>query len=185
MTAVYHRVAQGLKDLVSKVLPQVSFMPAYVMTDSELSERRALLSVFPEAHPLMCYFHVKKACEDKLRGNAEKELILQDLTDLHSTLSRGEFDSKFLMMFSHWLVRSSEFTLYFYQQWVQGDFVEWQIFHSAPGIASTNNAVESLNANIKKYFTCRKCFKLGKFCFMAFCVLFYYNMFYNVIVVYF
>jgi hypothetical protein len=110
---VYQRVVQGLKDLVSKVLPQVTFMPAYVMTDAELAERRALLSVFPEAQPLMCYFHVKKACEDKLRGNIEKELILQDLMDLHSTLSGEAFDSKFSTMFSRWLVRSSEYALYF------------------------------------------------------------------------
>ena len=166
-TEVYQRVVQGLKDLVSKVLPQVTFMPAYVMTDAELAERRALLSVFPEAQPLMCYFHVKKACEDKLRGNAEKELILQDLTDLHSTLSQGEFDTKFSTMFRRWFVGSSDFALYFYHQWVQGDFREWQIFRSAPGVASTNNAVESLNANIKKYFTCRKRFKLGKLCCMG------------------
>jgi hypothetical protein len=57
------------------------------MTDAELAEKRAPLSVFPEAQPLMCYFHVKKACEDKLKGNTEKELILQDLMDLHSMLS--------------------------------------------------------------------------------------------------
>jgi hypothetical protein len=75
------------------------------MTDAELAERRALLSVLPEAQPLMCYFHVKKACEDKMRGNAEKELIRQDLTDLHSMLSQGEFDTKFSMMFSRWVVR--------------------------------------------------------------------------------
>ena len=160
---------------MSKVLPQVTFMPAYVMTDAELAERRALLSVFPEAQPLMCYFHVKKACEDKLRGNAEKELILQDLTDLHSTLSQGEFETKFQTMFRRWFVGSSDFALYFYHQWVQGDFREWQIFRSAPGVASTNNAVESLNANIKKYFTCRKRFKLGKLCCMGF-VWFRYNM---------
>jgi hypothetical protein len=116
-TAVYQKVVQGLKDIVSKVLPQVTFVPAYVMTDAELAEKRALLFVFPEAQPLMCYFHVKKACEDKLRGNIEKELILQDLMDLHSTLSGEAFDSKFSTMFSHWLVRSSKFALYFYHRW--------------------------------------------------------------------
>jgi hypothetical protein len=92
-TAMYLKV-------VSKVLPQVTFMPAYVMTDTELAERRALLSVFPEAQPLMSYFHVKKACEDKLRGNIEKELILQDIGDLYSTLTQEEFETKFSMMFN-------------------------------------------------------------------------------------
>jgi hypothetical protein len=100
MTAMYLRVVQGLKDLVSRVFPQVTFMPAYVMKDAELAERRALLSVFPEIQPLMCYFHVKKACEDKLRGSTEKELILQDIGDLHSTLIQEEFDMKFLVMFN-------------------------------------------------------------------------------------
>jgi hypothetical protein len=116
-----------------------------------------------QAQPLMCYFHVKKACEDKLRGSAEKEVILQDIGDLHLTLTQKEFDMKFSVMFNQWLVNSSMFALYFYHQWVKGDFSEWQILHSTPGVAMTNNAVESLNASIKKYFTCRKCFKL--FCF--------------------
>jgi hypothetical protein len=77
-TAVYQRVVQGLKDLVSKVLPKVTFVPAYVMTDVELAERRALLSIFPEAQPLMCYFHIKNACEDKLRGNPNNYTITVD-----------------------------------------------------------------------------------------------------------
>jgi hypothetical protein len=49
------------------------------MTDEEVAERKALLSVFLEVPPLMCYFHVKKASKDKLRGNTEKGVILQDI----------------------------------------------------------------------------------------------------------
>ncbi len=57
--AMYLKVGQGLKDLVPRLLPQVAFMPAYVMTDAEVSDRKALLTVFPQAQPLMCYFHIK------------------------------------------------------------------------------------------------------------------------------
>jgi hypothetical protein len=133
------------------------------MTNAEVTERKALLDVFPRVQSLMCYFHVKKACEEKLRGNAEKDVILKDIGELHSTLTDEEFNTKFGNMFNHWLPNSDNFALYFYQQWVVGEFKEWQIFRSSPGVATTNNAVESLNATLKKYFTCRKRFKLGVF----------------------
>jgi hypothetical protein len=38
--AMYLRVVQGLKDLVSRLLPQVTFMLAYVMTNAEVAERK-------------------------------------------------------------------------------------------------------------------------------------------------
>ncbi len=72
---------------------------------------------------------------------------------------------KFGNMFNCWLPNSDNFALYFYQQWVVGEFKEWQTFRSSPGVATTNNAVESLNATLKKYFTCHKRLKLGE-CFM-------------------
>jgi hypothetical protein len=161
--AMYMKVLQGLRDLVPRLLPQVALEPAYVMTDAKVMERKALLDVFPQGQPLMCYFHVKKACEEKLRGNAEKDVILKDISELHSTLTQAEFDTKFSHMFNRWLANSDNFALYFYQQWVVGEFKEWQIFCSSPRVATTNNAVESLNATLKKYFTCRKRFKLGKY----------------------
>jgi hypothetical protein len=72
----------------------------------------------------------QKACKDKLRGNAEKEVILQDIGELHLMLTQEEFDKKFAAMFNFWLVSSSTFVLYFYQQWVWGEFTEWQIYCS-------------------------------------------------------
>jgi hypothetical protein len=93
-------------------------------------------------------------------------VILQDMGELHMMLTQAEFDTKFSTMFNHWLVNSIMFALYFYQQWVQGEFTMCKIYCSTPGVAATNNAVESLNATIEKYFTCCKWFKLGKFCFI-------------------
>jgi hypothetical protein len=58
--AMYLRVVQGLKDLVSRLYPQVTFMPAYVMADAEMAERKALLTIFLQVQPIMCYFHVKR-----------------------------------------------------------------------------------------------------------------------------
>ncbi len=71
---MYLRVIQGFKDILCDLFPRVSFNPKYLMTDAERAERTALVSIFPEADPLMCYFHVIKASKDKLSGNKHREL---------------------------------------------------------------------------------------------------------------
>ncbi len=40
---MYMKVLHGLKDLVPRGLPQVTLEPAYVMTDAEVAERKALI----------------------------------------------------------------------------------------------------------------------------------------------
>lgn len=161
--AVYQRLLKGFKDIIATVFPKVTFSPDYIMTDAEPAERNALVSNFPEAETLMCYFHVRKACEEKLRNKAEKLLILEDINDLHMCASQEEFDKKYSRYFNDWLANNSEFAFYFQKQWKMGTFNEWQIFQSAPGCATTNNAVESFNSTLKKYFTNRKRFKIGKY----------------------
>ena len=46
-----------------------------------------------------------------------------------------------------------EFTQYFNNQWVLGNFTSWKIFCSESGEASANNALESFNSIIKKSYT--------------------------------
>jgi hypothetical protein len=53
------------------------------MTNAEVAERKALVDVFPQGQPLMCYFHIKKACEEKLQKK------------MSSPLTKAEFDTKF------------------------------------------------------------------------------------------
>ena len=43
--------------------------------------------------------------------------------------------------------------MYFHMQWILGNFTTWKIYCSEPGIASTNNALESFNNTLKKSFT--------------------------------
>jgi hypothetical protein len=47
------------------------------MTDAEHAESTALVSVFPEADTLMCFFHVIKAAEDKLSGNKDRRCDIE------------------------------------------------------------------------------------------------------------
>ena len=57
---------------------------------ANLSVIRTLLACFPGIQHLMCYFHVKQACQVKLRGKPMKEQkdILHDIDELHSTTSQ-------------------------------------------------------------------------------------------------
>jgi hypothetical protein len=71
----------------------------------------------------MCYFHVKQACQVKLKGKPMKEQkdILHDIDELHSTTSQT--------------------------QWNSGSaFNKWKVFCYPPGVANTNNSLESFNA---------------------------------------
>jgi transposase-like protein len=124
---MYLRVLQGFKDIISDLHPDVSFLPNY-LTDAEHAERTALVSVFPEADTLMCYFHVIKASKDKLSGNKHRDAMLKDITSLCMSLSQQEFDCKWTTVFNHWMVTSTEFALYFQKQWVEGWFNKWNIF---------------------------------------------------------
>ncbi len=73
---MYLRVVQSFIDIICDFLPDVPFLPKYLMTDAEHAEMTALISVFPEADTLMCYFQVVKAAKDKLSGNKERDAIL-------------------------------------------------------------------------------------------------------------
>ncbi len=48
-----------------------------------------------------------------------------------------------------------KFVDYFNEQWLVGHFVNWKIFNTPPGNASTNGPIESYNNKIKRFFTNR------------------------------
>jgi hypothetical protein len=74
---MYNRVVWGFKDIVSTMFSDINFAPNYLMTDAEVAKRKALVSVFPKAQTLMCYFHVVQSCEEKLQGNVNRKLIMK------------------------------------------------------------------------------------------------------------
>jgi hypothetical protein len=48
------------------------------------------------------------------------------------------------------------FVEYFSKQWLTGKFTNWQIWHTPPGFASTDNPCESFNGKLKELFTLRE-----------------------------
>jgi hypothetical protein len=114
--------------------------------------RDALLSCFPGIQHLMCFFHIKQACQKQLHGKPMKDHkeMLKDLTELHLCASFDEYNSLYCRVFAKWCMDYNEFAYYFEQQWNTGrDFTNWKVFSYKPGVCTTNNALESFYAMFK------------------------------------
>jgi hypothetical protein len=120
------------------------------------SFRVALLACFPGIQHLMCYFHVKQACQVNLRGKPMKEQkdILHGIDKLHSTTSATEYNELYRLIFRKWFEQHSAFAYYFENQWNSGTaFNQWKVLCCSPGVATTNNSLESFNAMFKRSYT--------------------------------
>jgi hypothetical protein len=118
--------------------------------------RDTLLACFPRIHHLMCYFHVKQACQVKLRGKPmhEQKEILRNIDELHSTISPSEYNDLYRVTYRKWCDQCSAFAYYFEQQWNSVTaFHQWKVFCCPPGVATMNNSLESFNAMFKKSYT--------------------------------
>lgn len=93
--------------------------------------------------------------------------VLNDVRTLHFTY-RDEFVEKRNAIVAKWReIGISSFADYFTKEWLSGKFVNWQIFNTPPGYASTPNPVESFNAQIKNFFTKREHLTVASFVMMA------------------
>lgn len=76
---VSHTVQQAYTEFLNDIkevyyqLFQEDLIVDFVMMDAERAEWNAAQAVFPTATRLMCWFHVKKRCREKLQGSTSKE----------------------------------------------------------------------------------------------------------------
>jgi hypothetical protein len=92
----------------------------------------------------------------KLRGKPMKEQkdILHDIDELHLTTSQTEYNELYRITFRKWCEQHSAFAYYFENQWNSGSaFNQWKVFCCPPGVANTNNSLESFNAMFKRSYT--------------------------------
>ena len=103
----------------------------------------------------MCYFHVKQACKARLRGKSliEQKVVLDDIDRLHSSVSQLEYDEIYTELTARWRVQYPDFDDYFREQWHHTVFDQWKVFNSAPGVSTTNNAIEGFNSSLKRIYT--------------------------------
>jgi hypothetical protein len=117
--------------------------------------RDALTAIYPNIKTLMCYFHVVNCCKKNLRSHpaATQKVICDEIYHLHCSVSEVEFEGRYREVSARWRIDFPGFARYFNTQWISGHFTNWKIYCSAPGIASTNNALEYFNNVIKRCYT--------------------------------
>jgi hypothetical protein len=85
-------------------------------------------------------------CKWNLRSPpaATQKVICDEIYHLHCFVSEQEFEGRYREVSARWRIDFPEFARYFNMQWFSGHFTNWKIYCSAPGIARTDNALESL-----------------------------------------
>lgn len=98
--------------------------------------------------------------------NIERICNVHDIRCLHMSQHNIEFQTNKKAVLSKWKAAGlTDFSKYFQEQWLNGKFTKWQIWHTPPGFASTANPIESFNGKIKELFTQHE--KLSVFYFLT------------------
>lgn len=120
---------------------------------------------FATSAPLMYYFHVLYNVRKRTLHLAVelRVMIMRSIDDMHYTTSIEAFRRVASAELKRWLQfpELKGFSEYFAKEWLSGRFWRWQIFHSPPVCAVTNNPCEVYNSTIKGY-TRRERFHMTK-----------------------
>ncbi|ETN01786.1 hypothetical protein PPTG_16877 [Phytophthora nicotianae INRA-310] len=89
--------------------------------------------------------------------------VLGGLNDLHYATTEAQFIITQERVLDDWSLHPglASFKEYFARVWLSSRFCRWQIFHTPPAFATTNNPVESFNGAIKRDYTLRSRMKMG------------------------
>ena len=119
----------------------------------------------------MCWFHVVKAFEDHESfisiPSPHRQNIKQDICSLQLSENEELFNSAYILFKQKWMKVNSNkipvkrFFDYFEAEWIQKHPGWYEGY--APGVPSTNNALESTNRVIKDEGTYRVKLSLGRF----------------------
>lgn len=155
---VFESVKNGLE-----VLFEASFEPTKLIADGAISIRNAFYGVFDSAElDIMCFAHVIRNIRKRpfvMKNN--KPLILDDIRKMQSAPNRTIFETMSVLFCRKWEKLEPNFIEYFKDQWL-GSLVNW--FEGASEYTpSTNNALESHNATIKRKVTMRRRLPLNQF----------------------
>jgi hypothetical protein len=99
----------------------------YVVTDCDHALRYGLHCGFrvDEEQHIMCFFHVVKACKEKLKGKESTvtKRILEEIRNLRTSTNEHDFQTKYNLISGRWIQDGHvDFKLYFERQWINMHF---------------------------------------------------------------
>lgn len=161
-TTDYSFVFESVKNSI-EVFFEASFEPKTLIADGAMAIRNAFYNVFDSAElDIMCFAHVTRNIRKRpfaMKNN--KVLILDDIRKIQSAPSSAIFEEMTKLFCQKWKPLEPNFIEYFESQWL-GPLANW-FEGAAIYTPSTNNALESHNATIKRKVTLRRRLPLNQF----------------------
>lgn len=161
-TIDYECVFQCVKDAIKTHLKK-NFEPKRLIADGADPIRNAFYNVFESAElDVMCYAHVIRNCRKRpFTSKANKNLVLEDIRMMQLAPNISTFKMMTTLFCEKWESNEPDFVVYFKKEWL-GAHCNW--FEGAADYTpSTNNALESHNATIKKKITLRRRLPMNEF----------------------
>lgn len=163
-TEDYAFVFKSAKNGVASYFPQNSWAPKKLIADGADQIRNAFYQVFEDCAEIdiMCFAHVIRNLRKRpFASKKNKALIVDDVRKIQLAPNRNIFDMMTELFMEKWRCNEPNFVTYFKTQWL-GAHRNW--FEGASEYApSTNNALESHNATIKRRVTFRRRLPLEEF----------------------
>ncbi|DBA05024.1 TPA: LOW QUALITY PROTEIN: hypothetical protein N0F65_000712 [Lagenidium giganteum] len=129
------KVPFAVEEVVYKIVGS-PLTPAFVMGDAHKAQHRAVSDAFLTATYLMRFFHVAMNVKKAIRG------LSNDDTKLFTSI--WDFQELSNQARNAWTQQPgiTAFASHFFSQWhLHSKFKRWQVFHTQPGMAKTNNPV--------------------------------------------
>jgi hypothetical protein len=109
----------------------------YLVQDAWTACHNAVLTIFPSATIIMCWFHIMYNIK-KHRSLIPEQLyesVVDNIRDMHYAQNEIEFRSLKTKILKNWRknLLIIEFADYFEEQWLNGLFVNWQLFKTPAG----------------------------------------------------
>ncbi|RKP19596.1 hypothetical protein ROZALSC1DRAFT_28827 [Rozella allomycis CSF55] len=178
-----HRRATEYKTLMSKFADvlmqheQIPFQPSFLMSDCSSAISNAVIAAIEEGSEtpplvLMCSFHVMKAIKAKfdeypMQHEPKVDLWITQVKPILNEMTKprcdGEFSQKSKLL-KRIVLNNMNFAFWKYwdETWLSNPvWSYWQTYHTPPGYACTNNAVESFNKFFKRDYTLKKHHPIG------------------------
>jgi hypothetical protein len=158
----YGFIFSTIKQLIKEVCT-FDYKPTNLIADGADAISNGFQEAFgPKFKRGMCWFHVMKNVKDHLdESHPDYEKILEDLSTVQYSRNEECFKLGFKLFKSKWDRKFPEFLQYFEKEWIKQHSGWYEGF--APGIPSSNNAVEGTNKWIKWDVTNYERLPFGRF----------------------
>lgn len=155
-------IFQSIKNAIKTHL-DADFEPTIMIADGADAIRNAFYGSFDSAEfDIMCFAHVLRNCTKRpFTSKTNKQLVLDDIRQMQLAPNRATFNMMAKLFCEKWKRIESDFVAYFEKEWL-GPHCNW--FEGAANYTpSTNNALKSHIAVIKRLITLRRRLPMNQF----------------------